>query len=122
MSNEFQRKKLTVKLLREVVNSHADPDTAEYTKCDNDPCFWCKQAYSILNAWAVDPIYDKRKKPMIDSPITTITLTIAEANEAVEYWLSNVVFRSDVKIKQIDFSEHEHFRIKLQRNTEQADG
>ena len=57
-----------------------------------------------------------------DKPTTTITLTIAEANEAIEYWLSNVVFRDDVKIKQIDFSEQgAHFKINFQRNTEQND-
>lgn len=45
-----------------------------------------------------------------------INITIASAQEAMEYWLSNVVFRDDVRIKKVCFSHDEHFVITLNRS------
>ncbi len=42
-------------------------------------------------------------------------ITIASAEEAIEYWLSNVVFKDSVKIEKVSFSEKDHFSIKFKK-------
>jgi hypothetical protein len=44
-----------------------------------------------------------------------IGMSIASINEAVRYWLSNVVFRDDVIIENISFNERDHFTKTFQR-------
>ncbi len=45
-----------------------------------------------------------------------MNITIASATEAVEYWLNNVVLQQEVKIKQVNFSEEDHFTVIFDRD------
>lgn len=55
---------------------------------------------------------------MVNETPIQINISIASATEALHYWLSNIVFRHEVKIKDIHFNEKEHFTIKFDRKTE----
>jgi hypothetical protein len=37
-----------VKLLREVMQSHADPTDPNYNQCDTSPCQWCEDAKKLI--------------------------------------------------------------------------
>jgi len=50
-----------------------------------------------------------------------INITIASAIDAMEYWLSKVVFQEDIKIKSISFSEEDHFTIDIDRRIDKED-
>lgn len=52
---------------------------------------------------------------------TAMTMTLASAREAIEYWLTNVVLRSDVKIKDVVFSRQDHFRITFEREEKEEE-
>jgi hypothetical protein len=47
----------------------------------------------------------------------SLNISIASACEAIEYWLRNVVMQEDVIIESVNFSDKEHFTIKLCRET-----
>ena len=51
---------------------------------------------------------------------TTMNITIASANDAIAYWLSNAILQSDVKIKEISFTEKDHFKITFDREIEKS--
>lgn len=36
------------KLIKEVMESHADPESNEYNRCDTDPCQWCRDAKELV--------------------------------------------------------------------------
>ena len=50
-----------------------------------------------------------------------MNMSIASVNEAIEYWLQNVVFKEDVKIEKVEFLQHPDymFRITLDRKDEE---
>lgn len=33
-----------IQLLEEVINAHADKNSAEYNACEENPCLWCENA------------------------------------------------------------------------------
>lgn len=45
-----------------------------------------------------------------------IRISIASAIEAMEYWLSNEVFKGNINIDNVTFNEKDHFIIKLNNN------
>lgn len=45
-----------------------------------------------------------------------IKISIASAIEAMEYWLSNEVFKGNINIDNVTFNEKDHFIIKLNNN------
>ncbi len=50
---------------------------------------------------------------------TRITLTIANAQRAVEYWLNQEVLRETVRIKEVAWHERENvFVVDIYNNTE----
>jgi len=36
-------------LLRDTVDSHADPHDSDYNECESIPCNWCKTALEVLD-------------------------------------------------------------------------
>jgi hypothetical protein len=44
-----------------------------------------------------------------------MNITIASANEAIEYWLTHAVLKSHVKVEKVTFTEADHFTIELDR-------
>jgi len=47
---------------------------------------------------------------------TEVRISIADAEEALRYWLSNVVLRNEVEIETLEFSQRGNvFKIKLGR-------
>ena len=56
----------------------------------------------------------KSAKYMTNHP-THMNMTIASMQEAVEYWLSEKVFRENIEIESVSFNEKDHFTIKIKR-------
>lgn len=51
----------------------------------------------------------------IKTPVE-ITICIASAHEAIEYWLNNQVFKDEVNIESVQYLGHENcFKIKFNR-------
>ena len=46
---------------------------------------------------------------------TQMNITIASATAAIEYWLQNVVLRSEVKVSKVSFTQNTHFTIEFDR-------
>ena len=47
---------------------------------------------------------------------TELEISIAGAEEALRYWLSNVVLRNEVRIESVQFSQKDNgFKIRLER-------
>ena len=54
---------------------------------------------------------------MIDNNIPTrINMTIASAERAIEFWLNNMIFRHEVSVSKISFTEKDHFTIEFIRD------
>ncbi len=49
---------------------------------------------------------------------TEMTMTVASARKAIEYYLNNVIMRSEVKIKNVTFTREDHFKITFDREIE----
>ena len=57
--------------------------------------------------------------PEVSTKIPTkLSITIASANEAIRYWLQEVVLQSDVRIEKVTFTQADHFTIELGRTIE----
>ena len=54
---------------------------------------------------------------MIDykTPIK-MNISIASAQEAIEYWLKHEIFKNNVNIESVTFTQDEHFIIKFDKN------
>ena len=47
--------------------------------------------------------------------MTEISITIKEANEAIEYWLNNAVLKDSVGVKDIEWlAQNYRFRIEME--------
>ena len=58
------------------------------------------------------------KTPSPALPIE-ITISIASATEALEYWLNHCVFREHVKLTEIYLTERDHFKVRIDRESTQ---
>lgn len=52
---------------------------------------------------------------------TKMAITVANAKDAIEYWLNNAVLQGDVKIENISYSEKDHFTITIDRTVNKPD-
>jgi len=69
--------------------------------------------------WGVAPeggiVAEQKSTPNTRLPVE-LTLTIASAQDAIEYWLTHVVLKEEVAIEKVDFDTHENlFSVKLKR-------
>lgn len=60
-------------------------------------------------------------KNEIDNKIpTTMSITIATAQDAIEYWLQHVLFKPDVKVSRVGFSDRDNvFNIEFYRTVKE---